>query len=100
MSLAAAYPFLKAMGWALVNSLWQFAICWLLYRGIIASAKKLSSSARHLLGIAILFGGTLSFLCSLSFKYYYQEQVATTNLSLGNWIFSGNKLDALMPYWS
>ena len=51
MSFFAVSPFLTALGWALLNSLWQFAICWLIYRSFSAGIKKLSAPARHTLAL-------------------------------------------------
>ncbi|MFT3934897.1 MAG: M56 family metallopeptidase [Chitinophagaceae bacterium] len=91
MLFFAASPFLKALGWALLNSLWQFAICWLLYRTITDSIKKLSASARHSIALFLLACGTFSFIIGLSWKYYTNE----TAFSADGWVFNSQQYSSL-----
>ncbi len=107
MYLFAASPFLKALGWALLNSLWQFAACWLLYRICITGIKKLTAAARHSIAVFLLFSGTVSFIASLSWKYYMNAATDSSGLlDIGNtsyyttWHTANTALDAIMPYWS
>ncbi len=107
MFLFAASPFLKALGWALVNSLWQFAVCWLVYRTCIAGIKKLTASARHSIALLLLTGGTVSFVSSLSWKYYTNAATGSggllnieNNTYYTSWHTAGTTLDAWLPYAS
>lgn len=107
MSFFAASPFLKALGWALVNSLWQFAICWLVYRTLTAALKQLTASARHTIALLLLFSGTISFISCLSWKYYadaatgsYPALVVENTSYYNLWHTADTTMDALMPYWS
>jgi beta-lactamase regulating signal transducer with metallopeptidase domain len=53
MQVLTHFPLLKALGWALFNSLWQMAALWLLYRLIIAIFHTVAADVRH--GLALLF---------------------------------------------
>jgi beta-lactamase regulating signal transducer with metallopeptidase domain len=52
MQVLTHFPLLKALGWALLNSLWQMAALWLLYNLIIAIFRNAAASIRH--GLALL----------------------------------------------
>ncbi len=69
MLLLTAFPFLKTLGWALLDSVWQFAFVWLLYIGIVSLFKNISSAAKHRIAIYLLGGGTIWFFISLINKY-------------------------------
>jgi beta-lactamase regulating signal transducer with metallopeptidase domain len=53
MQVLTHFPLLKALGWALFNSLWQMAVLWLLYSLIIAIFHTAAARVRH--GLALLF---------------------------------------------
>jgi len=107
MSFFAASPFLKALGWGLFHSLWQFAVCWLIYRTLASGIKKMTAPARHTMAVLLLFAGTISFIGGLSWKYY--ADTSTTGypgITLANtsyytlWHSADRAIDVLMPYWS
>jgi len=109
MSFFAVSPFLTALGWALLNSLWQFAICWLIYRSFSAGIKKLSAPARHTLALLVLFAGTLSFIAGLSWKYYanaaampfHNHAIPVSGTYYYTiWHTADSTLNSIMPYWS
>jgi beta-lactamase regulating signal transducer with metallopeptidase domain len=109
MSFFAASIFLKALGWALVNSLWQFAICWLLYRSLTAGLTKLTAAARHSIALLSLFSGTGWFMVNLIQNYYTHLAASDTlffvpvaaNVYFATvWQAAGDRMDALMPWWS
>jgi beta-lactamase regulating signal transducer with metallopeptidase domain len=62
--------FLKALGWALLNSLWQMALLWLVYMGLTMNGKKLLSRQRHTIALLSLAGGSLWFLITLVINLY------------------------------
>ncbi len=45
-------PLLKAMGWALFDSLWQMALLWLLYSLLIFTFSRITARIRH--GLALM----------------------------------------------
>ena len=107
MSFFAASPFLKALGWGLFHSLWQFAICWLIYRMLTTGIKKITAPARHTMAVLLLFAGTASFIAGFSWKYY--ADTATSgypDISIANtsyytlWHSADKAIDILIPYWS
>lgn len=59
MPVLTHFPLLKALGWALFNSLWQMAALWLLYCLLIALFHKTPSRTRHQLALLFLGIGTI-----------------------------------------
>ncbi len=49
--------FLQALGWAVLNSLWQLALLWILYQAITAIFKTARSSFKSLLASLLLMTG-------------------------------------------
>ncbi|MBO9631927.1 MAG: M48 family metalloprotease [Chitinophagaceae bacterium] len=62
--------FLKALGWSLIDSLWQMGLLWLLYVALTANGKRYQSHQRHNLALLSLAGGSLWFLVSLVMNFY------------------------------
>ncbi len=63
-------PFLQALGYAIINSLWQFAILWVVYF-LINSFFKLSSHKKYSLALLMQITGFIWFAGTLAF--YYQQ---------------------------
>ena len=72
MPVFAASPFLDALGWALLNSIWQFGVLWCMYYVLTVLIKSLTAAARHNLAVYLLVAGAGWFVISLSWKYYSQ----------------------------
>jgi beta-lactamase regulating signal transducer with metallopeptidase domain len=70
MNLLYQSAFLKALGWALLNSLWQMALLWLVYLALTMGGKKLLSRQRHAIALLSLAGGSLWFLATLVVNLY------------------------------
>jgi beta-lactamase regulating signal transducer with metallopeptidase domain len=70
MNLLYQSAFLKALGWALLNSLWQMALLWLVYLALTMGGKKLLSRQRHTIALLSLTGGSLWFLATLAINLY------------------------------
>jgi beta-lactamase regulating signal transducer with metallopeptidase domain len=62
--------FLKALGWSLIDSLWQMGLLWLVYVVLTANGKKYQSHQRHTMALLSLTGGSLWFLVSLVMNFY------------------------------
>ncbi|MEO6001288.1 MAG: M56 family metallopeptidase [Chitinophagaceae bacterium] len=74
MSILSHSPFLKALGWCLLNSLWQFCIIWLLFLAIIHIKRNFSPAIKHGLALVLLSIGFIWFAGSLSIRYFsYSE---------------------------
>ncbi|HET6254802.1 MAG TPA: M56 family metallopeptidase [Puia sp.] len=65
MQVLTHFPLLKALGWALFNSLWQMAAIWLLYCLLIAVFHSAAARIRH--GLALLFLSTGALWTGISF---------------------------------
>ncbi|WP_205510914.1 M56 family metallopeptidase [Longitalea arenae] len=70
MNLLYQSAFLKALGWSLLNSLWQMALLWLVYVALTRNGQKLLSRQRHTLALLTLAGGSLWFLVTLVLNLY------------------------------
>ena len=70
MNLLYQSAFLKALGWALLNSLWQMALLWLVCMALTRNGKKLLSRQRHTIALLSLTGGSLWFLTTLVVNLY------------------------------
>ena len=54
--------FLQALGWAVLNSLWQMALLWIVYQIITALHKQAGASQKSILATTLLFTGFGWFL--------------------------------------
>ncbi|MGB8194751.1 MAG: M56 family metallopeptidase [Chitinophagaceae bacterium] len=107
MALLSQSAFLKALGWALLNSIWQMAILWLVYLVLTASLKQLTAQLKHSLSILLLGMGSLWFAFTLVIKYFdYSEapaliaaepQSEALSAAVG---ISLQNLETLLPYLS
>jgi beta-lactamase regulating signal transducer with metallopeptidase domain len=70
MNLLNQSAFLKALGWSLLDSLWQMGLLWLVYVVLTANGKKLLSRQRHTIALLSLAGGSLWFLITLVINFY------------------------------
>ncbi len=107
MPFFAVSPFLDALGWALLNSLWQCGILWCLYYVLTAGVKQLTASARHTLSVYMLLAGACWFIISLSWKYSatpHSPAAWTVAVDSGSyytaWQYIQQLADRLMPWWS
>jgi hypothetical protein len=64
MELAQS-AFLRALGWSLIDSVWQMGILWLLYLGITSNGRRFDASKRHSLALLSIAGGSAWFLGEL-----------------------------------
>ena len=70
MNLVNQSAFLKALGWSLLDSLWQMGVLWLIYVLLTANGKKFNARQRHTLALLSLAGGTCWFLATLVINFY------------------------------
>ena len=62
MQVLTQFPLLKALGWALFNSLWQMAFLWLLYNLLSSIFHTSAARIRHGLALVLLSIGTINFM--------------------------------------
>ena len=65
MHLLTQSPLLKALGWALFDSLWQMALLWLLYSLLIFVFSQIAASIRH--GLAVMLVSLGAFWSGATF---------------------------------
>jgi beta-lactamase regulating signal transducer with metallopeptidase domain len=70
MGVLIQSAFLKALGWSLIDSLWQMAVLWLLYILLTGNGKRFLAKQRHTLAIFSIAGGFAWFLINLIVKFY------------------------------
>jgi beta-lactamase regulating signal transducer with metallopeptidase domain len=94
--------FLKALGWALLNSLWQMALLWLVYMALTMNGKKLLSRQRHTIALLSLAGGSLWFLTSLVINLYKAAsglQVITLYVTENDPVYTNRLWPGLINQW-
>ena len=70
MNLLAQSVFLKALGWALLHSLWQMGVLWFLYALLTGNGKRFQSRQRYNLALILVSIGTFSFVFTLIKEFY------------------------------
>ncbi len=70
MHLLAQSPFLKALGWALLNSLWQYGLLWLLVMMLVNTRKKMAPAVKHGVSLVTMLAGFAWFLYDLAVTYF------------------------------
>jgi beta-lactamase regulating signal transducer with metallopeptidase domain len=81
-------PFLHALGYAIINSLWQFALLWLLYV-LVNTVIKLTSHQKYISGLVLQIAGFVWFLGTLYFYYNQCKEIAGSML----WLQSNYTVD-------
>lgn len=76
--------FLQALGWAVLNSLWQMALLWVVYQLITAVFKTVRSSQKSLLASLLAIGGFTWFLLTLASILYKTENAVIGSAGLIN----------------
>jgi bla regulator protein BlaR1 len=86
MTALSQSAFLHALGWAVLNSLWQMALLWILYQLITGIFREMKSSQKSTLASVLLFGGfgwfVYSFVVILSNPL--QSSILSGQLPLSN----------------
>ena len=70
--------FLRALGWSLIDSVWQMGILWVLYLGITANGRRFNPVKRHSLALLSIAGGSVWFLAELVFNLVNPGRLAFT----------------------
>ncbi|WP_315815975.1 hypothetical protein [Paraflavitalea speifideaquila] len=70
MNLVNQSAFLKALGWSLLDSLWQMGVLWLIYVVLTANGRKFNARQRNTLALLSLAGGSGWFLINLAINFY------------------------------
>ena len=70
MNFLYQFAFAEALGWSLVDSMWQMGAIWFFYILITGNGSRSCAEKRHLLALLVTAAGTLIFLLSFAFNYY------------------------------
>src|SRR2546423_675551 len=110
MALLGQSAFLKALGWALLNSVWQMGLLWMIFLLLTACMRKLTAQMKHSLAVMMLGVGFCWFFFTLASQYLnYSENPVVLTLSnpdtspqnLMDIFGSFSKaLEASLPYFS
>ncbi|MBC7849261.1 MAG: M56 family metallopeptidase [Chitinophagaceae bacterium] len=76
MIFLAQSAFLKALGWALLHSLWQMGILWFVYHAISNGGIKFSSRQRYNIALILVSLGSLAFIATLGIEFYLLDSPA------------------------
>jgi beta-lactamase regulating signal transducer with metallopeptidase domain len=68
---------LQPLGWALVNSLWQMALLWVIFQFIILSIRGLRPRHKATLAVAMTFTGFAWFVFTFITSAFNSEKAAT-----------------------
>jgi beta-lactamase regulating signal transducer with metallopeptidase domain len=93
MNLLNQSAFLKALGWSLLDSLWQMGLLWLVYVVLTANGRKLLSRQRHTIALLSLAGGSLWFLVTLVINFY-KAAIGPEVITV---VISGHDLSHMQP---
>jgi len=81
MALLGQSAFLKALGWALLNSVWQMGLLWVMFLLLTACMRKLTAQMKHSLAVIILGTGFCWFAFTLAAQYLnYSEHPTVINI--------------------
>ncbi len=85
--------FLQALGWAVLNSLWQMALLWVVFQIVTGLYKKISSAGKSMLASALLMTGFGWFLFTFASILFSQAEPGAATLvavegndQLNNWL--------------
>jgi beta-lactamase regulating signal transducer with metallopeptidase domain len=90
MQLFTQSALLKALGWALFNSLWQMGLLWLFYRFFIVVFRNSSSHVRHNLAVALLGFGAIGSGVEFIAGYFFAGTGVSTGAAPwpGGWLLT------------
>lgn len=90
---SSANHFLQSLGWAVLNSLWQLALLWVIYQLLTAVFKQAKPAAKSLLAASLLFAGFGWFLFTFISTYIQKSEALSSafiyteeNSALSTWL--------------
>ncbi len=106
MSFFTASPFLKVLGWALLNSIWQFMLLCLVYWFITTLFKRMTAMAKHAIAVYLLFAGCIYFLFILIWKFISIQSAGSVadafilrdSFFYSVWHTANSLADVVIPY--
>ncbi|HEY4107838.1 M56 family metallopeptidase [Puia sp.] len=105
MHLLTQSALLQALGWTLVNSLWQMGLLWLAYLLVVNIFHQSPSRFRHGLALSLLAFGALGSVLTFTGAYFFDDagwgfgrSAGWEVLNTGAW-GTGNRLITLILPW-
>src|SRR6187401_1485833 len=94
--------FLQSLGWALINSLWQMALLWVVYQFVTASFHKIRPAHKTSLATLLTFSGFAWFVYTFITSLVSETNSITSFYNTGlisndNWKYFASKI---LPYAS
>jgi len=94
--------FLQSLGWALINSLWQMALLWVVYQFITASFHKIKPAHKTFLATLLIFSGFAWFVYTLITSLVSQTNSITSFYNTGmisdtGWKYFAGKFYLMHP---
>src|SRR5688572_18304452 len=85
--------FLQSLGWAVLNSLWQLALLWVVYQVLTAIFTKARPTAKSLLASSLLIAGFTWFVLTFFQRYTANDSQVIFSVDIlnestvdGNWL--------------
>ncbi|MEJ7767900.1 MAG: M56 family metallopeptidase [Chitinophagaceae bacterium] len=69
MTLLSQSEFLKALGWALLNSLWQFGLLWLIFIILTSLFKRITPAGKYAFALGTIASGAIWFATGLITRF-------------------------------
>lgn len=70
MDFLSQSAFLKALGWALLNTMWQFGLLWLIFIFFVNGRKTLTPAIKHGFSLLLISAGFAWFAGGLCYQYF------------------------------
>lgn len=77
MNLLSQSAFLEALGWALLSSLWQFGLLWMIFLVYSSIFRNQSPAIKHTFALFLTTLGWVWFIAGVSLHYIFEGENAT-----------------------
>lgn len=107
MHLLTQSALLEALGWTLVNSVWQMALLWLCYWGLTRLFHSAPSPFRYGLALSLLGFGVLGSITTFTGTYFFNDgpgglgqSAGRVLLTTGAWGNGNRLMSTILPWCS
>ena len=91
---------LQALGWAVLNSLWQMALLWVIYQVVTAFLKNTKAASKTVLATTLLFAGSFWFIYTFLIVYSDISEGGTAGIFISSGHEVQNWLLQSLPFIS
>jgi len=95
--------FLQALGWSLIDSVWQMGILWLVYLVLTGKGRRHTPKIRHSIALLSITGGASWFLAELVFNLLNPGQLAFDGARhnlVQNYLGFSSSIEPVVPFLS